>query len=59
MLSINGRVQEDDVIGILSTENIADLKPLGDRILVEVRYPEAALGAATLTSTVFQNPLQC
>ena len=28
--------QEDDVIGILSTDNITDLKPLGDRILVEV-----------------------
>ncbi len=24
------------MIGILSTDNIADLKPLGDRILVEV-----------------------
>ena len=32
-------MQEDDVIGILSTDNIADLKPLGDRILVEVRQP--------------------
>lgn len=29
--------QEDDVIGILASDNIADLKPLGDRLLVEVR----------------------
>jgi hypothetical protein len=29
-------VQEDDVIGILASDNIADLKPLGDRLLVEV-----------------------
>ncbi|CAK0785269.1 hypothetical protein CVIRNUC_008475 [Coccomyxa viridis] len=29
-------LKEDDVIGILSTDNIADLKPLGDRILVEI-----------------------
>ena len=29
-------VQEEDVIGVLSTDNIADLKPLGDRILIEV-----------------------
>ena len=27
------------MIGILSTDNIADLKPLGDRILVEVSPP--------------------
>ena len=31
-------MQEDDDIGILSTDNIADLKPLGDRLLVEVRW---------------------
>lgn len=29
-------MQEDDVIGILASDNIADLKPLGDRLLVEV-----------------------
>jgi len=28
--------QEDDVIGILASDNIADLKPLGDRILLQV-----------------------
>lgn len=31
-------VQEDDVIGILASDNIADLKPLGDRLLVEVNF---------------------
>ena len=30
-------MQEDDVIGILTSDNIADLKPLGDRILLEAR----------------------
>ena len=34
--------QEDDVIGILTSENIADLKPLGDRILLEVRMVDHA-----------------
>ncbi len=31
------------MIGILSTDNIADLKPLGDRLLVEVRSPTRRL----------------
>jgi co-chaperonin GroES (HSP10) len=30
-------LQEDDVIGIIASDNIADLKPLGDRILLEAR----------------------
>ncbi|KAK9917962.1 hypothetical protein WJX75_000084 [Coccomyxa subellipsoidea] len=29
-------LKEDDVIGILASDNIADLKPLGDRLLVEI-----------------------
>lgn len=29
-------LKEDDVIGLLSSSNIADLKPLGDRILISV-----------------------
>lgn len=29
-------LQEDDVIGLLSTTNIADLQPLGDRVLIQV-----------------------
>ena len=28
------------MIGILASDNIADLKPLGDRLLVEVCGPE-------------------
>jgi hypothetical protein len=31
-------VQEDDVIGIMVSDDIADLKPLGDRLLVEVSH---------------------
>ena len=33
-------MQEDDVIGLLSGSNIADLKPLGDRILISVRVSD-------------------
>ena len=29
--------QEDDIIGLLASEDIAQLKPLGDRILIAVR----------------------
>ena len=42
--------QEDDVIGILSTDNIADLKPLGDRILVEVSYTSCESNATPVHS---------
>lgn len=31
-------MQEEDVIGVLSTDDIGDLKPLGDRILIEVSH---------------------
>ena len=29
-------LQEDDVIGLLNSADISDLKPLGDRVLIEV-----------------------
>lgn len=29
-------LKEDDIIGILETDNIKDLKPLGDRVLIKV-----------------------
>ena len=35
-LIISSCAQEEDVIGVLSTDDIGDLKPLGDRILIEV-----------------------
>ena len=31
------QLQEDDVIGVLNSTDIAQLLPIGDRILVEVR----------------------
>lgn len=36
-------MQEEDVIGVMpSGDKIADLKPLGDRVLIKVRRPAAA-----------------
>jgi hypothetical protein len=29
-------MKEDDIIGILDTDDVKDLKPLGDRILIKV-----------------------
>lgn len=40
-------IQEEDVIGVLNSTDIAQLLPIGDRILVEVRYyPSVALRTA-------------
>ena len=44
------------MIGILSTDNIADLKPLGDRLLVEVRWPKSKACAAL---SCFRGTLHC
>ncbi len=32
------QMQEDDVIGVLNSSDIAQLLPLGDRILIEVGH---------------------
>ena len=37
-------LKEEDVIGVLNSRNIADLLPIGDRILIQVR-PQASLCA--------------
>ena len=29
-------LKEDDIVGILDTDDVKDLKPLGDRVLVKV-----------------------
>ena len=29
-------VKEDDIVGVLNTEDIKDLKPLNDRVLIKV-----------------------
>ena len=43
-------LQEDDVIGVLSSKDISQLKPLGDRILIQARaemYPTPPFGTAS------------
>jgi len=32
-------LKEDDIIGILDSDDVKDLKPLNDRILIKVRLP--------------------
>ena len=32
-------LKEDDIIGILDGDDVKDLKPLNDRILIKVRLP--------------------
>jgi len=50
-------LKEDDVIGLLSSTNIADLKPLGDRILIQVEEPEKqTAGGLILTSASKEQP---
>lgn len=31
-------MKEDDIIGILESDDIKDLKPLGDRVLIKVLF---------------------
>lgn len=31
-------LKDDDIIGILETDEVKDLKPLNDRVLIKVRY---------------------
>ena len=41
-------IQEEDVIGVLNSTDIAQLLPIGDRILVEVRcFPSVGLRAVS------------
>lgn len=50
-------LKEDDVIGLLSTTNIADLKPLGDRVLIQVEEAESQTrGGVLLTSASKDQP---
>lgn len=35
-------LKEEDVIGLLSTDDVKDLKPLGDRVLIKVSWRCAA-----------------
>eukprot|EP00884_Botryococcus_braunii_P005863 jgi/Botrbrau1/15278/Bobra.97_1s0004.1 len=50
-------LKEDDVIGILATDNIVDLKPLGDRILIEVAEGDSkTAGGVLLTASSSEKP---
>ncbi|KAK9851371.1 hypothetical protein WJX84_005169 [Apatococcus fuscideae] len=44
-------LKEEDVIGVLSSDDIADLKPLGDRILIEVAEADEATKGGVILST--------
>eukprot|EP00210_Caulerpa_lentillifera_P007030 g6724.t1 len=50
-------LKEDDVVGLLDGEDVSKLKPLGDRILVEVSESEDETSAGLiLTSAVVEKP---
>ncbi|KAK9830007.1 hypothetical protein WJX72_009164 [[Myrmecia] bisecta] len=50
-------LKEDDVIGVLRSDNIAELKPLGDRILIEVaEAEETTQGGLLLTNAGKDKP---
>lgn len=38
-------LKEDDIIGILETDDIKDLKPLNDRILIKVGNPSILISS--------------
>ena len=43
-------LKEDDIIGILETDDIKDLKPLNDRVFIKVHYPPLSIGWRILIS---------
>lgn len=50
-------LKEDDVVGILETEDIKDLKPLNDRVLIKVAEPEEkTAGGLLLTEAIKEKP---
>lgn len=50
-------LKEEDVVGLLESDDVAKLKPLGDRILVEVSESEDETSAGLiLTSAVVEKP---
>lgn len=36
-------LKEDDIVGILETDDVKDLKPLNDRVLIKVCYHSVSL----------------
>ena len=50
-------VKEDDIIGVLDTDDIKDLKPLNDRVLIQVAEAEQkTAGGLLLTESAKENP---
>uniref|UniRef100_A0ACD5Y4Y3 Uncharacterized protein n=1 Tax=Avena sativa TaxID=4498 RepID=A0ACD5Y4Y3_AVESA len=50
-------MKEDDIIGILDTDDVKDLKPLGDRILIKVaESEEETAGGLLLTQATKEKP---
>ncbi|KAG9441618.1 hypothetical protein H6P81_017472 [Aristolochia fimbriata] len=50
-------LKEDDIVGILSTEDIKDLKPLNDRVLIKVaEAEEKTAGGLLLTEATKEKP---
>jgi len=50
-------LKEDDIVGILETEDIKDLKPLNDRVFIKVaEAEEKTAGGLLLTETTKEKP---
>ncbi|KAE8808177.1 20 kDa chaperonin, chloroplastic-like [Hordeum vulgare] len=50
-------LKEDDIIGILETEDVKDMEPLSDRVLIEVAVAEdKTAGGLLLTNSVQEKP---
>ncbi|KAF7080796.1 hypothetical protein CFC21_084810 [Triticum aestivum] len=50
-------LKEDDIIGILETEDVKDMKPLSDRVLIKVAVAEdKTAGGLLLTNSVQEKP---
>lgn len=50
-------LKEDDIIGILETDDVKDMKPLGDRVLIKVAVAEDKTpGGLLLTETAKEKP---
>jgi len=51
-------LKEEDVIGLLSTDDVKDLKPLGDRVLIKVApAEEKTQGGIILTDSTKEKPV--
>lgn len=50
-------LKEDDIIGVLETDDVKDMKPLNDRVLIKVAEAEdKTAGGLILTETTKEKP---